>query len=58
MGVSFPDRGRENAAAVAELAASGKIKPRVHATFPLDQWRDAFELLAQRRVIGKAVILP
>ena len=57
-GRQFPDRGRENARAVADLAASGRIRPRVHAELPLARWRDAFELLSGRRVIGKAVIRP
>ena len=57
-GRQFPERGRENAEAVAEMAASGRIRPRVHAEFPLARWREAFDLLAERRVIGKAVIRP
>jgi NADPH2:quinone reductase len=57
-GRQFPEKGRENAKAVYDFAASGKIKPRVHAELPLDQWRDAFALLANRQVIGKAVIRP
>jgi NADPH2:quinone reductase len=57
-GRRFPDRGAENAEAVWRLADDGKIRPRVHAELPLDQWRDAFDLLADRKVIGKAVIRP
>jgi NADPH2:quinone reductase len=57
-GRQFPERGRENAAAVARLAAEGRIKPRVHAELPLERWREAFGLLANRKVIGKAVIRP
>ena len=57
-GRQFPDRGRENARAVAELAASGRIRPRVHAELPLARWREAFDLLASRQVIGKTVIRP
>jgi NADPH2:quinone reductase len=57
-GRQFPDKGRENNAAVAKLAAEGKIKPRVHAELPLARWREAFDLLADRKVIGKAVIRP
>jgi len=57
-GRQFPERGRENARAVAELAASGRIRPRVHAELPLMRWREAFDLLADRQVIGKAVIRP
>ena len=57
-GRQFPDRGRENAEAVWMLANEGRIRPRVHAELPLDRWREAFDLLARRRVIGKAVIRP
>jgi NADPH2:quinone reductase len=57
-GRQFPDKGRENNAAVAKLAAEGRVKPRVHAELPLHRWREAFDLLAERKVIGKAVIRP
>jgi NADPH2:quinone reductase len=57
-GRQFPEKGRENTAAVFNLAAEGKIKPRVHAELPLSDWRKAFDLLANREVIGKAVIRP
>ena len=57
-GRQFPEKGRENAKAVWDLANEGKIKPRVHAELPLAAWREAFDLLADRKVIGKAVICP
>ena len=57
-GRQFPERGVQNAQAVWDLANSGAIHPRVHAQFTLEQWRDAFDLLANRQVIGKAVIVP
>jgi NADPH2:quinone reductase len=57
-GRQFPERGAENRAAIWGLAAAGKTRPRVHAELPLAQWREAFELLANREVIGKAVIRP
>ena len=57
-GRRFPEKGRENARAVWDLANEGKIRPRVHAELPLDAWREAFDLLADRKVIGKAVIRP
>lgn len=57
-GRQFPERGRENAEAVWKLADEGVIKPRVHAELPLDQWREAFDLLADRQVVGKAIIRP
>ncbi|HLK24771.1 MAG TPA: NADPH:quinone oxidoreductase family protein [Caulobacteraceae bacterium] len=57
-GRQFPEKGRENAKAVWDLANEGKIRPRVHAELPLDAWREAFDLLADRKVIGKAIIRP
>lgn len=57
-GRQFPQKGRENADAVWKLADEGRIRPRVHAELPLDRWREAFDLLANRQVIGKAVIVP
>jgi NADPH2:quinone reductase len=57
-GRQFPDKGRENAEAVWRMADEGVIRPHVHAELPLEQWREAFELLAGRKVVGKAVIVP
>ncbi len=57
-GRQFPEKGRENMDAVWRLAAEGRIRPRVHAELPLADWRKAFDLLANRQVIGKAVIRP
>ena len=57
-GRQFPERGRENMDAVWAMAAAGTIHPRVHAEVPLAQWREAFDLLADRQVVGKAVIRP
>jgi NADPH2:quinone reductase len=57
-GRRFPERGAENQAAIWRLAEEGKTHPRVHAELPLERWREAFDLLADRKVIGKAVIRP
>ncbi|HWU15300.1 MAG TPA: zinc-binding dehydrogenase, partial [Caulobacter sp.] len=57
-GRRFPDKGRENAEAVWRMADEGLIRPHVHAELPLERWREAFDLLAGRRVVGKAVIRP
>lgn len=57
-GRQFPEKGRENAAAVWRMADEGVIRPHVHAQLPLEQWREAFELLSGRKVVGKAVIVP
>lgn len=57
-GRQFPERGAEDQAAVWAMADAGTIRPHVHAKLPLDRWREAFDLLASRRVVGKAVITP
>lgn len=47
------------AASVAQLGtwyAAGQVKPHVSATFPLDRARDALELMAARKVVGKVVV--
>jgi NADPH:quinone reductase len=56
-GRQFPERGAENIAAIDALAASGAISPHVHAEFGLDDWRAAFDTLANREVVGKSVIV-
>ena len=57
-GRRFPEKGRENVEAVWRMADEGVIRPHVHAELPLDRWREAFELLSERKVVGKAVIQP
>ena len=57
-GRRFPARGAENLRAIADLASSGRIRPHVCATFPLEKARDAMRMLEERRVIGKVVIRP
>jgi NADPH2:quinone reductase len=57
-GRRFPDQGRENAEAVWALAEAGRLNPRVDREFPLAQWREAFDTLAGRRVIGKTILRP
>ena len=57
-GRQFPERGRENQAAIWNLAEAGKLKPRVYREYALNDWRAAFNSLADRQVIGKSVIVP
>lgn len=57
-GRQFPEKGRENADAIWTMANEGVIRPHVHAELPLERWREAFDLLADRKVVGKAVITP
>jgi NADPH2:quinone reductase len=57
-GRQFPEKGRENHAAIWKLAEEGKVKPRVDAEYPLADWRAAFDTLADRKVVGKTIIRP
>jgi len=57
-GRQFPQKGLENTQAVWDLANSGAITPRVHAEYALEDWREAFDMLANRKVVGKVVIVP
>jgi NADPH2:quinone reductase len=57
-GRRFPEKGRENAKAIWDLATEGKIRPRVDAELPLSEWRKAFDMLADRKVVGKVVVRP
>lgn len=55
-GRQFPERGAENIQSIDALAAAGKIRPHVCATFPLEKAREAMRMLEERRVIGKVVL--
>jgi NADPH2:quinone reductase len=57
-GRQFPERGRENQAAIWALAEAGTIRPRVDRAYALADWRDAFEALRDSRMVGKLVIEP
>ncbi|WP_420806452.1 NADPH:quinone oxidoreductase family protein [Novosphingobium fuchskuhlense] len=57
-GRRFPERGREDMAAVMRLAEEGRIRPHVHSAVPLADWREAYLAMRERRVIGRTVILP
>ncbi len=57
-GRRFPSRGAEHIAAIDRLAAEGVITPHVHAELPLEQWREGFDMLAGRTVVGKVVLVP
>jgi NADPH2:quinone reductase len=38
--------------------SAGKLRPLTHATFAFDDFADAIDIVAQRRVIGKVVLVP
>ena len=53
-----PAAGKAAADAVWQLAAERRIRPRVHATYPLADWRAAFDAMAASQQLGKIVITP
>lgn len=54
----FPERGRAIREAVATLAADGRLNPHIDRTVPLERWREAFEAMARREIVGKIVLEP
>ena len=53
-----PEKGAENQEAIWHLAAEGKITPHVHACLPLSQWRDGFDMMAKREIVGRVIFEP
>lgn len=49
---------RDEVEKVIDLAVRGLIKPVVYRTFPLDEARQAMELMASRTHFGKLVLVP
>ena len=54
----FPDRAERIAIALDQLVAAGKIRPRIHRTLPLGEWREAFDDMAAGTITGKIVLTP
>jgi len=56
--MSEPEANRADIAQLLDCTASGKIKPRVAATYPLKDAARALEDLSARRVAGNLVLVP
>lgn len=54
----FPQRGRAIREAVAALAADGRLNPHIDRTLPLERWREAYDAMARREIVGKIVLEP
>jgi len=52
-----PEIGRPNTRLLVELAAQGRLKPRISHRFPLARAADALQAVIDRKVIGKAVLV-
>ncbi len=57
-GRRYPEEGRRNLDAIWSMAADGLLTPHIHAELPLDRWREAYDMLGLRKVVGKVVITP
>src|SRR4029079_6766255 len=57
-GRQFPEEGRKIRDAIWRWAAEGQTHPAVLAELPLDGWREAFELMRDRSLVGKVVLRP
>jgi NADPH:quinone reductase len=53
-----PAGHKRNLTEVLGWIATGKLRPHIHATVPLEQTADAIRMLDARAVSGKVVILP
>ncbi len=51
-----PAAHAENMGDLFRLYAEGKVKPRISASYPLEQAGDALQLLSDRKVQGKVVV--
>ena len=54
----FPERGRRINQAVTHLAEAGAISPAIDRILPLARWRQGFEAMARRELVGKVVFQP
>ena len=52
-----PERNRENNWELMAMYAAGKIKPHIHATYPLERAADALNEVLSKRVSGKVVLV-
>jgi len=57
-GRRFPERGAVINAAIRELAEAGRIDPAIDRVLPLSCWREGFEAMANRELVGKVVFRP
>jgi NADPH2:quinone reductase len=51
-----PERHRRNNEALMQLYLAGKIKPHIHATYPLERAAEALNEVLNKRVSGKVVL--
>jgi NADPH:quinone reductase len=45
-----------NMSTVLKYVSNGQLNPRLHATFPLERYRDALAVLERREATGKVIV--
>ncbi len=53
-----PEAGRRVRETIWGWLAEGKTRPLIHAEMDLARWREAFEMMRDRRLVGKVVLRP
>ena len=51
-----PEANRQNLAQLMDWAKSGVLSVHIHATYPLDDHRTAFDAISKRQVLGKTLL--
>ena len=54
--MQFPNENMRNTMELIQWHAQGKLKPHIHAVYPLEEAQKAMEEMMQRKVRGKIVI--
>lgn len=54
----FPERGQAISRAINALAEAGAISPAIDRILPLSRWKEGFEAMANRELVGKVVFVP
>ena len=54
----FPECGKRIMDEVSRMASNGAINPALDRVLPLSDWREAFEAMHNRELVGKVVLKP
>lgn len=54
----FPERGRDVAQALRQMVEERRIAPVIDRVLPLARWREGFDAMANRELVGKVVFEP
>ncbi|MEE4289433.1 MAG: NADPH:quinone oxidoreductase family protein [Erythrobacter sp.] len=54
----FPARGALIQRNLAQIAENQRLSPAIDRVLPLSRWREGFEAMARRELVGKVVFLP